>query len=301
MIIPNVISYTSIEKLVQIASEKKQKISSIVLADQAYQMEKTENELLSQMEDDFKVMQDAVIAGQKKNQKSMSSLTGGEGYKMLQYAEHKNGGLCGSFLAGAISRTLAVAGYNASMGKIVAAPTAGSCGVLPGCLVSLYEDKELNKKDVIMSLFTAGAFGMVIAKQACIAGAEGGCQAECGSAAGMAAAALVELQGGTPQQCADACAIAISNQLGLVCDPVAGLVEIPCIKRNVSSVMIAFSAADMVLSGIVSEIPVDECIGAMREVGEAIPPSLRETARGGLAATPTGKKLNEKIYGKQPE
>ena len=162
----------------------------------------------------------------------MSGLTGGEGWRMKQYTESHNGGLSGSFLSGAIARALAVAGCNASMGRIVAAPTAGSCGILPGCLVSLYEERGMAERDIVMSIFTAGAFGMVIAAKASIAGAEGGCQAECGSAAAMAAAALVELMGGTPTQCADACAIAVANQLGLVCDPVAGLVEIPCIKRR---------------------------------------------------------------------
>ncbi len=196
-------------------------------------MEVSPMELVEKMELDFLVMQEAVKAGQEENQKSMSGLTGGEGYKMKAYAE-KNGGLCGTLLSKAISRALSVAGCNASMGRIVAAPTAGSCGILPGCLVSLWEDRGFDEKDVVMSMFTAGAFGMVIAGRASIAGAQGGCQAECGSAAAMAAAALVELMGGTPRQCADACAIAIANQLGLVCDPVAGLVEIPCIKRNVS-------------------------------------------------------------------
>jgi L-serine dehydratase len=183
------------------------------------------------------------------------------------------------------------------MGKIVATPTAGSCGIMPGCLVSLYEDKSIDKKSIVMSLFTGAAFGMVIAERACISGAQGGCQAECGSAAGMAAAALVELYGGTPGQCADACAIAIGNQLGLVCDPVAGLVEIPCIKRNVSGVMIAFSSADMALARIQSEIPVDECIDAMGEVGRSLPASLKETALGGLASTPTGLRLKEQVFG----
>ena len=197
----------------------------------------------------------------------------------------------------AISRALAVAGCNASMGKIVAAPTAGSCGVLPGCLVSLYEDRGFPEKDLVMAMFTAGAVGMVIANRSSLAGAQGGCQAECGSASAMAAAALVEVMGGTPQQCSDACAMAISNQMGLVCDPVAGLVEIPCIKRNVSSLMIAFSSADMALAGIQAKIPADECMDAMREVGEALPNTLKETAKGGLATTPTGQMLKDQVFG----
>ena len=137
----------------------------------------------------------------------------------------------------------------------------------------------------------------MIAQNASIAGAEGGCQAECGSASAMAAAALTELMGGSPAQCAHACAMAIKNQLGLVCDPVAGLVEIPCIKRNVSGVAIAFSSAEMALAGIESKIPADECIDAMREVGCSIPGALRETAKGGLAATPTGERLREQVFG----
>ena len=150
-----------------------------------------------------------------------------------------------------------------------------------------------------MSLFTAGAFGMVIAAKASISGAEGGCQAECGSASAMAAAAVCEVMGGTPQSCAEACAIAIKNQLGLVCDPVAGLVEIPCVKRNAAGTAIALTAAEMALAGIASRIPADECIDAMREVGESLPCALRETARGGLAATPTGERLRGQVFGRK--
>lgn len=214
---------------------------------------------------------------------------------MFDYASH--GGICGGFVNRAIARALAVSENNAAMGKIVAAPTAGSCGILPGTVVSLLSEGRCSREDAVMSMFTAGAFGMVIASKATIAGAEGGCQAECGSASAMAAAALVEIMGGAPERCADACAMAIKNQLGLVCDPVAGLVEIPCIKRNVSGVAIAFSSAEMALAGVESKIPVDECIDAMREVGCSIPNALRETAKGGLAATPTGERLREQVFG----
>ena len=291
------LKYESIQELVCAAEERGVKISELVLEDQAEVMEKTPDELYTRMRNSFEVMLASVAAGQKKEQCSMSGLTGGEGYAMKRYADEK-GGLCGDFLSHAIARALAVAGCNASMGLIVAAPTAGSCGILPGCLVSLYEDRGVPEKDIVMSMFTAGAFGMVIAAKSGIAGAQGGCQAECGSAAGMAAASLVELMGGTPAQCADACAIAIANQLGLVCDPVAGLVEIPCIKRNVSGLMIAFSSADLSLAGVGPKIPADECIDAMREVGSALPASLRETAGGGLAATPTGLKLRQQVFGR---
>ena len=287
------LKFESIAELVSEAEKQGIRISELVLKDQAEAMEVTELETFEKMELDFQVMVNSVRAGQQKDQRSMSGLTGGEGYKMKTYAEEK-GGLCGSFLSGAISRALAVAGCNASMGRIVAAPTAGSCGILPGCLVSLLEEKNIPEKDIVMSMFTAGAVGMVIAKKASIAGAQGGCQAECGSAAAMAAAALVELMGGTPEQCADACAIAIANQLGLVCDP---LVEIPCIKRNVSGLVIAFSSADLALAGIGAKIPADECLDAMQSIGSTMPEALKETAKGGLAATPTGIRLQNQVFG----
>lgn len=293
------LKYESIQELVSAAENGGMKISELVLQDQAESMETEPEELFKTMQDSFEVMKKAVETGQKSDQRSMSGLTGGEGYAMKAYSETADGGLCGTFMTRAIARALAVAGCNASMGRIVAAPTAGSCGILPGCLVSLYEDRGFDEHNLVMSMFTAGAFGMVIANNACIAGAQGGCQAECGSASGMAAAALVEIMGGTPAQCADACAIAIVNQLGLVCDPVAGLVEIPCIKRNVSGLMIAFSSADMALAGVAPKIPADECVDAMREVGNALPAALRETAGGGLATTPTGLKLREQVFGKQ--
>lgn len=291
------LKYESVQELVEEAGRRQIPISRLVLEDQAEAMDISTQELFEKMELDFMIMKQSAEEGAKKEQRSMSGLTGGEGYRMQSYVSSTNGGLCGPFLGNAVARALSVAGCNASMGRIVAAPTAGSCGILPGCLISMEEDAGYPEKDVVMAMFTAGAFGMVIAARASIAGAEGGCQAECGSAAAMAAAALVELKGGTPAQCADACAIAVANQLGLACDPVAGLVEIPCIRRNASGVMIAFSSADMALAGIRSEIPADECLDAMRSVGDEMPVSVKETAGGGLAATPTGRRLKEQVFG----
>ncbi len=183
------------------------------------------------------------------------------------------------------------------MGRIVAAPTAGSCGILPAALLTMQAEKNIPERDCVMSLFTASAVGMVIANNASLAGAQGGCQAECGSAAAMAAAAIVELAGGTPHMVEHAIAIAIKNILGLVCDPVAGLVEIPCIKRNASGVAGAFVAAELALAGIESAIPADEVIWTMKKVGDAMSSSLKETAEGGLAATPTGRRLHEQVFG----
>ena len=291
------LKYESVSELVKAAEDRGTKISGIVLDDQAEAMECSTLELYEKMEIDLHVMWESAKTGAEEGQRSMSGLTGGEGFLMHEYVREKNGGLCGPFLGKAMAKALSVAGCNASMGRIVAAPTAGSCGVLPGCVLTLLEEGVVEEKDAVMAMFTAGAVGMVIANRASIAGAQGGCQAECGSAAAMAAAALVEMMGGTPAQCADACAIAISSQMGLVCDPVAGLVEIPCIKRNVSSLMIAFSSADLALAGIGARIPADECLDAMREVGDALPASLKETAGGGLAATPTGRKLQAQVFG----
>lgn len=292
------LKYKKIEELILAAQESGRKISELVLEDQVKALDRSPEDIYAQMEADFDVMCEAIRFGERKEQRSMSGLTGGEGYLMKEYAGKQNS-ICGSYTAGAMARALAVSGCNASMGKIVATPTAGSCGILPGCLVSLYEEKKIPKKDIIMGMFTAAAFGIVMATQSGIAGAQGGCQAECGSAAGMAAAALSEIMGGTPEMCGHACAMALVNQLGLVCDPVAGLVEIPCIKRNVSGTMIAMSAADMALAGIKAYIPVDECIMAMKEVGDSMPAALKETAIGGLAGTPTGKRLKEQVFGKE--
>lgn len=177
------------------------------------------------------------------------------------------------------------------MGRIVAAPTAGSCGVLPAVLLTLEEILGVGETELLSALFTAAGLGMVITDRANVSGAEGGCQAEIGSAAAMSAAAAVELAGGSPRQTADGAAIALKSMLGLVCDPVAGLVEVPCVKRNATGAMIALTAAEMALSGVKSAIPIDEVIDTMAEIGQQMSCSLKETAQGGLAMTPTGRKI----------
>ncbi len=289
------LEYSSIAELCQAAEQAGTTISQTALADQSEQMEQPADVLYRRMADSLVVMRDAVRAGMDPELRSTSGLTGGDAAKMARYAEQ--GGITGAFLNRAMARAIAVSEYNAAMGKVVAAPTAGSCGILPGTIVSMLEEGLCDERAAVMALFTAGAIGMVIAQQASIAGAQGGCQAECGSASAMAAAALVELCGGTPAQSAHACAMAIKNQLGLVCDPVAGLVEIPCIKRNVSGIAIAFTAAELALAGIESKSPADECIQAMRAVGDSMPCALKETAQGGLATTPTGIELKRRVFG----
>lgn len=289
------LDYDSIAAICKAAEEKQTAISALVLSDQAEQMEIPEEELYKRMEKSLHVMQEAVREGKNPELRSTSGLTGGDAAKVEAYAE--TGGITGKFLNHAMARAVAVSEYNAAMGKIVASPTAGSCGILPGTVISMLEEGRCDEHAAVMALFTAGAIGMVIAGNASIAGAQGGCQAECGSASAMAAAALVELSGGTPSQAAEACAIAIKNQLGLVCDPVAGLVEIPCIKRNVSGIAIAFTSADLALAGVESKIPVDECVLAMRQVGDMLPCALKETSQAGLAATPTGIRLKKQVFG----
>lgn len=289
------LDYDSIAAICDAAEQKQISISALVLSDQAEQMELSEEELYNRMKDSLHVMQEAVREGKNPKLRSTSGLTGGDAAKVEAYAD--TGGITGTFLNHAMARAIAVSEYNAAMGKIVASPTAGSCGILPGTVVSMLEEGRCDEHAAVMALFTAGAIGMVIANKASIAGAQGGCQAECGSASAMAAAALVELAGGTPSQAAHACAMAIKNQLGLVCDPVAGLVEIPCIKRNVSGIAIAFTSAEMALAGVESKIPVDECVLAMRQVGDMLPCSLKETSQAGLAATPTGIRLKKQVFG----
>ena len=288
------ISYDSIQELVDKAKKKGKRISELVLEDQARQMEQSQDELFEQMRASLQVMAEAAAKGLSAVSKSASGLSGGDANKMRRAVEAGRT-LSGKVLSEILAKALAIAEVNACMGRIVAAPTAGSCGIIPAVLLTLQEENDLTEERVVMSLFTAAGLGMVIARKASISGAEGGCQAECGSAAAMAAAAAVELMGGTPQMCAHACAMALKSVLGLVCDPVAGLVEVPCVKRNASGAANALIAAEMALAGIESTIPVDEVIGAMKAIGDAMPKSLKETAEGGLADTPTAKKIAREI------
>lgn len=223
--------------------------------------------------------------------RSASSLVGGAGGQMSGMDET----LCGPFIQQVISTALKTGECNACMGCIVAAPTAGASGVMPAVLLPTQEKFSLSDEVMVQALYVAAGFGQVIATRASISGAEGGCQAEIGSASAMAAAALVHLRQGTPEQMASACAMAIKNLLGLVCDPVAGLVEVPCVKRNVIGAMNALSCADMALAGITSALPCDEVIDAMRSVGDSLPAALRETGLGGLAATPTARRIAERF------
>ena len=239
----------------------------------------------------WRAMLESVEAYQAE-QRSVSGLVGGDGGRMLAYGE-KGGSLSGPYLQAVIATALRVGESNACMRKIVAAPTAGACGVLPAVLVPLYQAGRADEETIVRALYVSAGIGAVVGYRASIAGASGGCQAEIGTASAMAAGALTALRGGDARQIGHAVAMALKNLMGLVCDPVAGLVEVPCVKRNVIGAVNAVSCADMALAGITSRIPVDEVIDCMGDVGHRMPVEFRETALGGLAATPFGQKIKE--------
>lgn len=288
------LSYKSIQELIEAAVKQDQCISDVVLADQAAALEQDPENLIQTMLQRLEVMRQAVEKGLADAGPSPSGLSGGAASSLRQ-ALNKKQSVLDPVLVQVMAKALAVAEVNAKMGRIVAAPTAGSCGIIPGIVLTVGELQSISDRQIALSLFTASGFGLVIANRASLSGAEGGCQAECGSAAGMAAAAAVELMGGTPEQSAHACAIALKNCLGLVCDPVAGLVEVPCIKRNAGQAASALAAAEMALAGITSAIPVDEVIEAMKDVGNQMSVTLKETAAGGLAMTPTGQAVDARL------
>lgn len=287
--------FRNIAELVELATSRKMKISELMIEQEAEVTGRTRDEIVSMMDRNLTVMEQAVEKGLK-GVKSHSGLTGGDAVLLQRYIE-KGNFLSGKTILDAVSKAVATNEVNAAMGTICATPTAGSAGVVPGTLFAVKNKLNPTREQMISFLFTAGAFGFVVANNASISGAAGGCQAEVGSASGMAAAAIVEMAGGTPEQCAEAMAITLKNMLGLVCDPVAGLVEVPCVKRNAMGAANAMVAADMALAGITSRIPCDEVIDAMYKIGQSMPSALRETAQGGLAATPTGRELEARIFG----
>ncbi|OCA86090.1 L-serine dehydratase, iron-sulfur-dependent subunit alpha [Bacillus sp. FJAT-27225] len=287
--------FRNVAELVELATSRNTKISEIMIEQEVKVTGRSREEIFKMMERNLEVMEQAVERGIQ-GVHSHSGLTGGDAVLMQQYIQ-KGNFLSGETLLDAVSKAVATNEVNAAMGTICATPTAGSAGVVPGTLFAVKNKLNPTREQMVSFLFTSGAFGFVVANNASISGAAGGCQAEVGSAAGMAAAALVELAGGTPEQCAEAMAITLKNMLGLVCDPVAGLVEVPCVKRNAMGAANAMVAADMALAGIKSRIPCDEVIDAMFKIGQQMPTALKETAQGGLAATPTGRELEAKIFG----
>lgn len=287
--------FRNVRELVERAETEHKLISEIMIEQEILMSERSRDEIMDQMSRNLTVMEAAVERGLK-GVRSVTGLTGGDAVLLQKYIQSGKG-LSGDFLLDAVSKAVATNEVNAAMGTICATPTAGSAGVVPGTLFAVKNKLNPTKEQMIRYLFTAGAFGFVVANNASISGAAGGCQAEVGSAAAMAAASIVEMAGGTPSQSSHAFAISLKNMLGLVCDPVAGLVEVPCVKRNAMGAANAMVAADMALAGVTSRIPTDEVIGAMFRIGQTMPVALKETAQGGLAATPTAKAIQAKIFG----
>lgn len=287
--------FNRIDELVQAATQNHQSLAELIMQAECETSGQSQRQVWQRMAQNLTAMETAAAQGAQ-GVRSATGLTGGEAAKLRAYRA-KNQSLSGDLMLSAVQAAMATNEVNAAMGVVCATPTAGSSGTLPGVMMALKQQRHLTRDALIRFLFTAGGIGLIIANQAGIAGATGGCQAEVGSASAMAAAAAVEAAGGTPAQSAQAVAIALSNLLGLVCDPIAGLVEVPCVKRNAIGAGNALIAADLALAGCTSLIPADECIQAMAQVGQAMPASLRETGLGGLAGTPTGQKIRTKIFG----
>lgn len=286
---------SSIDFLLDETAKNGQPIWQIVLREEQNDSGESQEAILQRALHTYEVMKNAAMSGIASDMKSVSGLTGGDAANYYNYLRnHKS--LLGTMESKAVAYALGTSGYNAAMGVVVACPTAGAAGIVPGVLIAAQEEYGFSDREAVYGLLTASAIGGVVATRATISGAAGGCQAECGTAAAMAAAALVEVMAGSPRQCADAAALALKNTLGLACDPVAGLVEVPCVKRNGVYAVMAVAAADMALAGIRSFIPLDEVIDAMYQIGCSMPSCIRETAEGGLATTPTGLAARRRLF-----
>ena len=280
--------YESLEEMAKACQEQDIEFWELILEEEANEKQLPKEEIFESMRQMYFAMEQADAEYEQK--KSASGMVGGEGICMEQLNQAGNT-LSGPFMGLVIEKALKMAESNACMKRIVAAPTAGSCGVLPAVLLSCEKKLDYGKDAIVKSLFVAAGIGQIIAQRASIAGAQGGCQAEIGAASAMAAGALTYLRGGSLDQIYQAAALALKGLLGLVCDPVAGLVEVPCVKRNVIGAVNAVSSSDMAIAGIRSFIPVDQVIDAMDEIGRNMPEQYRETSKGGLAVTPAGKNV----------
>lgn len=289
-------SFKTGEEWVSLCEAEKISLAEAVIR---YEIEKSETpreEIVQKMKEAWKVSVESVHYGLNKDLKSVGGMIGGNAHRVLSQLKTKLA-FGGPLLTKAMAYALAVSETNASMGRILAAPTAGASGVIPGSFLALAEECSLEDDVILDGLFTSSGTGLLIATNATIAGSMAGCQAEVGSASSMAASAIVAMMGGSPQQSLDAASIALKNLLGMVCDPVAGLVEVPCSSRNAMGVANAIVSSQMVLCGVKSVIPFDEVVVAMAEIGRLMPKCLRETAKGGLANTPTAKNIEKRIFG----
>lgn len=287
--------YKSLEEIVKTERESGKPFWKIVQEDDCRERGVEAGQAFKEMRGLYLAMQEA-DRSYDGTLKSASGLVGTDGEKM-RLAREKEILLCGSFIGKVMEKALKMGESNACMKRIVAAPTAGSCGVVPAVFLTLQEERGFSEKQMVEALYVAAGIGGVIASRAFLAGAAGGCQAEIGSASAMAAGGAAYLMGGGAEQIAHAAALALKNLLGLACDPVAGLVEVPCVKRNVMGAVNALTSADMVAAGITSRIPPDEVIDAMRSIGRSMNEDIRETGKGGLAGTPTGAAIKERMAG----
>jgi L-serine dehydratase len=285
--------YQSLEELCKIEEQEKKPFWKIVQEDDCREQGITEQENFERMRGMYLAMK-AADESYDENLMSASGLVGTEGKKMME-ARAAGKLLCGDFIGKVMEKALKTSESNACMKRVVAAPTAGSCGVVPAVFLSLQEEKGYTEEKMVEALYVAAGIGGVIAGRAFLAGAAGGCQAEIGAASAMAAGGVAHLLGGNAREIANAAALALKNLLGLACDPVAGLVEVPCVKRNVMGAVNAMTSADMTMAGIFSRIPPDEVIDAMRSIGRNMNEDIRETGRGGLAGTPTGVEIRERL------
>ncbi len=286
--------FNTASELIKLCKERNSKISQIIIEKEIESSRLTHEELIEKMKEILSTMQNSAKYSLDKEVISVSKLTGGNAKKVEDY-KNNNKTICGKLINSAMAMALSTSEVNASMGRIVAAPTAGASGILPAALLTVKERLNLSDEDLVMGLFTAAGIGEIVVKNATVSGAEGGCQAECGVASAMAAAAVVELAGGSVEASFNAASFSIINVMGLVCDPVAGLVEFPCSIRNASGVANALISADLALAGVKSFVSFDEVVEAMYKVGKLMPESLKETALGGIADTKTGREAWKRL------
>lgn len=288
--------YSNSAEMLEVSKRRQVPLWQVVLENEQHLSGMTEEQVFTLLDQRYTVMEASAAKALEQPCHTAGSLI--EGITRDQYAYARGGRtLCGPLINRVMARALSCSEVNASMGRICAAPTAGSCGIVPAVLISVSEELGCTRRQTLEGLMTASGIGAVITKNATVSGAEGGCQAECGAAAAMAAAAAVQLAGGSPDISMHAAALALMNVMGLACDPVAGLVQVPCAQRNASQAVNGLLSADLAMGGMVSIIPLDEMIDAMARVGRMLPRQLRETALGGIAATPSGKAISNKIFG----
>jgi len=287
--------YHNLKELLQQAEDHEVLLSEIVLQNEIEQFGTTKEIIYHKLEERYDVMEKAAVRALGERLETAGNLISGIAMQQNDYTV-KGNTLCGEFMNTAMAMALSGSEVNASMGRICAAPTAGACGIVPAVLISIEKAKNCSKEVMLTAILTSSGIGTVMMKNATIAGAEGGCQAECGVAAAMAAAAGVELCGGTPRQSVWAAVLALVNCMGLVCDPIAGLVQVPCAQRNASQTVNALTCIDLAMAGMTLPVTPDEVVESMYKVGRMLPPQLRETAQGGLAATQSAQEIQKKIF-----